>query len=293
MFPTVAENRQSVRLLNRLFCLIGIVIGMTCVVPAEEQKSDAKGRAEVLATQRLELMQKRVTAAQIKSEIAGFPKQIAAKPIFKYSDPARGYVAAAVWKLGDQGRPRALLATELNPKHYGRPFISYELISLTSAPFSLSSQDIKWSPSRTLYQFKPIRNAPAPEKTAPRRLIQLREIAKRFASNEEVDKEKCELRLLPQPVDRYTPSDVDRADGAIFLFTFGTNPEVVLLIESDGKTWSYAAGRMTGAEVVVLTLDNELAWQGAPLQKGPESPFTGSIAPVDIPGIAADGSELP
>ncbi len=111
-------------------------------------------------------------------------------------------------------------------------------------------------------------------------------------AREDVKNEKCELRLLPTPVDRYKPSDADRADGAIFFFTFGTNPEVVLLIESDGKGWSYAAGRMTGAQVVVLTLDNAIAWEGAPLEMGRDSPFTGSITPIDIPGIAADGSEI-
>jgi hypothetical protein len=73
---------------------------------------------------------------------------------------------------------------------------------------------------------------------------------------------------------------------------FGTNPEVVLLIESDGEIFRYAAGRITGAEVVVLTLDDAIVWRGAPLQKGQNSPFTGSISPIDIPGIAADGSEV-
>lgn len=265
---------------------------MTCVVPAEETKPVEKSPAEVLATQRLEVMQKRVTAAKVSSMSEGFPKQVGGKPIFKYSDPARGYVAAAVWKLGDEGRPLALLATELNPKQYGRPVISYEYISLTKIPFSLKSDDIRWSPSNTLYEFKPIPGAPAPEKTAPWRLIQIRDIAKRFASSEVVDGEKCELRLLPAPVDRYTPSTTDRADGAIFFFTFGTNPEVVLLIESDGSKWTYAAGRMTGAQVVVLTLDGDVAWEGAPLQKGYDSPFTGNLAPIDIPGIAADGTEV-
>jgi hypothetical protein len=66
----------------------------------------------------------------------------------------------------------------------------------------------------------------------------------------------------------------------------------MLLIESDGKQWNYAAGRMTGAQEVVLTLDETIAWQGAPLQKGTDSPFTGSIVLIDIPGISADGREI-
>jgi hypothetical protein len=272
-----------------VFVLIGTIAVM---VRADEKTETGKSRNDRLATRRFELMKKRVTDGNVRSAEPGFPTQFTITPIFKYSDPARGYVAAAVWKLGDRGRPRALLATELDRSTHGRPCISYEYSSLTTAPFSLSSDDMHWSPSGTLYQFKPVPNTPAPEDTSQRRLIQIREIAKRFASHEVVKDEKCELRLLPSPVDRYVPSNVDRADGAIFFFTFGTNPEVVLIIESDGRKWTYAAGRMTGAETVVLTIDDLVAWEGPPLQNGMDSPFTGSIAPIDIPGIAADGSEI-
>ena len=212
---------------------------------ADEKQEAREGREEVLATRRFDLMRKKVAAAKSQSGEAGFPSQFAANPIFKYSDPARGYVAAAVWKLGGEGRPRRL-ATELDRRDHGAPCISYEHLSLTATPFSLRSDDMDWSPAGTLFEFKPIPKAPTPAKTPQLRLRQLRETARRFASHEEVKNEKCELRLLPTPVDRYSPSNADQADGAIFFFTFGTNPEVVLLIESDGKTWSYAAGRLTG-----------------------------------------------
>ncbi|MDR3632490.1 MAG: hypothetical protein P4L84_01565 [Isosphaeraceae bacterium] len=296
MIELLDANPRSDVPIARRNCLVGgvfVVIGtMTCFVPADETDSTGQSREEALATRRFELMQTRVATAKVQSNEPGFPTQFAAKPIFRYSDPARGYVAAAVWKLGDEGRPRALLTSELDRKDHGPPCISYEYVSLTSVPFSLASDDMRWSPSATLFEFKPLPKAPAPEESPPRRLRQLREFARRFASREEVKKERCELRLLPAPVDRYTPSNTDRADGAIFFFTFGTNPEVVLLIESDGKEWKYAAGRMTGAQVVVLTLDNAVVWEAAPLQMGRDSPFTGSITPLKIPGIAADGSEV-
>jgi hypothetical protein len=260
--------------------------------PSGEKDEAGKSRAETLAARRFELIRTRVAAAKAQSDESGFPPGFAAKPIFRYSDPARGYVAAAVWKLGEEGRPKALLASELDRCDHGKPCISYEYLSMTPTSFSLRSNEMDWSPSGTLFEFKPIPKAPAPAETPQGRLRQLRETARRFGSHEEVKNEKCELRLLPTPIDRYTPSKAERADGGIFFFTFGTNPEVVLLIESDGKEWKYAAGRLTGAEVVVLTLDDAVAWQGPPCQPGRESPFTGSITPIEIPGIAADGSEI-
>jgi len=150
-----------------------------------------------------------------------------------------------------------------------------------------------WSPAGTQFEFKSLPKAQAPEATPQRRLRQLREIARRFASNEEIDEEEYELRLLSTPVARYTPSTADRADGAIFFFTLGTNPEVVLLIESDGKAWSYAAGRLTGAQLVGLSLDGAIVWEGATPRMGRGSSYTASITAIDIPGIAADGSDIP
>jgi len=281
----------------RSFVLIGlplmVVMGAkTACILAETGEAIAQDRNEALKVQRFELMRERVAALTIQSDEPGFPDRFGTKPIFKYSDPARRYVAASVWKLGDEGRPKALLALELHRLNSGKPSISYEYASLTKTPFAMSEQKLIWSPKGTLYQFSRIPDAAPPEKTAALRLIQLRSLAKRFASNEVVNKEKCELRLLPQPVARYIPSSVERADGAIFFFTFGTNPEVVLLIESDGQAWEYAAGRMTGAEEVILTLDNKTVWEGAPLQPGLHSPFTGDTKAVDIPGIASDGSEI-
>jgi hypothetical protein len=265
---------------------------LSVVIVAEDEDPSGKRRSEKLTAQRLEVIRERVSDATVQSSELEFPTRFADKPIFKYSDPARGRVSSAVWKLGDEGRPKAILVSELIPKNLGSPCIAYEFISLTKTPFSVSSSDMNWSPASTLYEFKPVPKAPAPEKTPVRRLIQMREIASRFECREVDENQKCELRMLSQPVDRYVPSKAPNADGAIFLFTFGTNPEVLLLMESDGTQWQYAAGRMTGAEEVVLTIDGTIEWKAAALQPGTNSPYTGSIAPIEIPGIAKDGSEL-
>jgi hypothetical protein len=266
---------------------------VACIAVADEKSPPGKTRDEILAMRRFELMQKRVASAKVESGEAGFPRGFAREPIFRYSDPTLGWVAGAVWKLGDEGRPRALLATELRRAVRGKPSISYEFTSLTATPFSLESDDMDWSPKGSQFAFKPISKAQAPAATAPQRLRQLREIARRFAANQEMKEEKYELRLLSTPVDRYTPSKADRADGAIFFFVLGTNPEVVLLIESDGKGWSFAAGRMTGAQSVALTLDGATVWEGDTPRMSRDSSFAGDIIPIDIPGLAADGSDLP
>ncbi len=273
------------------FALVSAALLISITALARSDEAD-KSRDDELSAQRIELMQKRVASIMVTSNEDGFPNQFESKPIFRYSDPARGYVSAAVWKLGEKGRPRALITTELHRLFYGSPRIVYEYLSLTPTRFSATGGDVRWAPEGTALEFKPIPGAQAPEATAPRRLLQLRALAKRFAGDELVDKEKCELRLLPQPIDRYTPNSAERADGAIFMLAFGTNPEVALFIESDGTGWTYAAGRLSGASQIALTIDGEAGWEGAPVRYAYNQPYNASNAPANIPGIAPDGSEI-
>ncbi len=174
MAEAAAEFRESRVASGRWRRLDGVaaalVVTTTWIATAGGAGQAGKGGDEDLAARRFDLLRDRVAAARATSSEAGFPARFAAEPIFKYSDPARGYVAAAVWKLGEEGRPRALLASELDRKDHGKPCISYEYSSLTATPFSLTSGDMRWSPTGTDYEFKPIPDAPVPDETPQRRL---------------------------------------------------------------------------------------------------------------------------
>jgi hypothetical protein len=278
----------------RKYIILGRLAAVLLLAIPTIGRADETDEKEVgeLAAKRLALMQTRMAAVKVKADAEGFPEAFAAKPIFRYSDPARTYVAAAVWKLGEKGRPLALVTTELHRQNRGRPSIVYEYLSLTPTKFTATGGDFSWAPDGSALEFKPVPGAPAPDATPEKRLLQLRAIAKRFAGHEMLGADRCELRLLPQPVDRYSPSSEDRADGALFLFTFGTNPEAALFIESDGKAWSYAAGRLAGATKIALTIDEKTAWEGERIRYAPNSTYTASNAPADIPGVAPDGSEI-
>jgi hypothetical protein len=278
------------RSVSSVLALVAVMLVSSAM--GQTSKLSNKGKDDELSAKRLELMQQKVASVKVKSSEEDFPVEFVPKPIFRYSDPARGYVAAAVWKLGETERPRALMTTELHRFLQGSPRIVYEYLSLTPSPFSAVSDDCRWEPEGTAVEFKPIPGAAAPEETPQRRLLQARALAKRFGANELVHGQKCELRLVPQPIDRYTPSSARRADGAIFLLAFGTNPEIALFIESDGTAWNFGAGRLTAATTVILTLDDSTAWEGAVVRNAVDSPYTASSAPADVPGIAADGSEI-
>jgi hypothetical protein len=82
----------------------------------------------------------------------------------------------------------------------------------------------------------------------------MRQLARRFAAKERVNKESIECRLLAQPIDRYQPVADKIVDGAIFAYANGTNPELGVVFESDGEHWRYGIIRLTSAASSV-TLD--------------------------------------
>ena len=69
-----------------------------------------------------------------------------------------------------------------------------------------------------------------------------------------------EIRVLPTQIDRYVPSDKPNADGAIFAFVLGVNPEAILLTETDGTEWTYAWARL-GKAKLTGKLDDQQVWE--------------------------------
>ena len=56
-----------------------------------------------------------------------------------------------------------------------------------------------------------------------------------FAPGDSPTPRRYELRVLPQPVHRYANPDSGLIDGAMFLISYGLNPELVLLVEANRK----------------------------------------------------------
>ena len=109
-------------------------------------------------------------------------------------------------------------------------------------------------------KFQRLESDQPPAGAARLRLAQLKQLAGRFSARESWNRVEVELRVLPTPIDRYVPSDKPNADGAIFAFVQGVNPEAVLLLESEGKDWSYGWARL-GAAKVIAKLDDQKVWE--------------------------------
>jgi len=222
-----------------------------------------------------------IDAANLKSKAAS---KVASKPLLRYSDPTRDgadradsfLLDAGVWRLGTEGRPTALICIEIYQSADKSRSLSYEFTSLTEAKFSLKhkTKDIRWDPRVSGLNLKELPDAPKPAATAAARLTQMRQQSRRFAAKERLKDDTVECRLIAQPIDRYQSEAEKIDDGAIFALANGTNPEIGIVFESDGKIWRYGTLRLSGADVSVLLDGKEvIAYENYWPKGAPEGPY--------------------
>ncbi|MCO8120297.1 hypothetical protein NHH03_01015 [Stieleria sp. TO1_6] len=114
-----------------------------------------------------------------------------------------------------------------------------------------------WQIPTNVPPIKLIEDAPTPANSAPRRLVQMRGLARSFSLGMQVTDSNVEnqLRLLPQPIARQSTDTGDVIESALFAFvsSAGTDPEALLLIEArrieDQLQWTYSIGRFTTREI--------------------------------------------
>lgn len=210
-------------------------------------------------------------------------------PLFRDDDETRGYVDGTVWRLGDTGRPLALVTAELHPRYLGNGSrIVDDLLSLTDRRLTLRSNDLPgWSPQESAVVMQPLPKAPPPAPMPAARLAQIKQQAHRFTGTQEVRELQTQyvyLRLLLREIDRYQPPGDEHADGAIFLLVNGRNPALVLQFETDGKAWPWGVGRLTLPSNLELRLDEQTVWkQPRHPPYGWTSPDCATNPPADFP----------
>lgn len=243
---------------------------------------------EEIAEARRKILEGRAHAFRFQAAAIDFPAALEPEPLFRYDDQTRGYVDGFVWKLGAKGRPLAIITNELHPNYLGGgKRVVYDFLSLTDQRFTARSSDMGWAPGGSAVEFRPIPDAPAPAATAAQRLPQIKSLARRFEATQEVterpgEKNLVPLRLLPKEIDRYAPTDDTLADGAIFLLVNGRNPGLVLLVETDGKGWSYAIGRLSMPSTFKVRLGGEEVWARPP-GPHPDGSYTASNVTAKFP----------
>ncbi len=240
---------------------VSAVLAASVLLTASHACGDDKDLTAQAASERFNAIADREARGfQISyTDDTGNPFELSPQPLLVWTNPVSGSIRGRVYLWTHQGIPQLVASIY---KYDEQTHVSSECHALARRPIAgKSGSGEAWKVDAASVEFKTVPNAGLPSATRPGRLAQMRDIARRFtASRTDPDKSRWNLRLLAQPLYRYPDANTNRADGALFGFVQGTNPDVILVIEAgttNGESeWKYCLARMHRYELNVdLDLD--------------------------------------
>jgi hypothetical protein len=181
----------------------------------------------------------------------------AGDPCLRWTNPINESIAGVVVVYAYKGgRPAALGQLFL-----GKDWVNeFTIIAERDVTIKRSGRRF-WSPSEYVCKFADLPHSPRPADRPALRLAQMRAIARDFSAISHFQGGKHDLRLLRQPIYRYS-EEGKILDGALFTYVLGTDPDCGLLLEAyqDGKEsrYRYALAPITVFKLEVRYKDREV-----------------------------------
>lgn len=203
------------------------------------------------------------------------------EPVLYWTNPIAGNWEGAVYLWTAEGRP-AVIASPLHQAD--RRKMAHEFHQLTDTPLTdLRSGEVVWRTNESGVAWKPVPGADPPASTFTARGLQMRAMSRKFSAKKTgPDQVRRDMRLMPRDLYRHKAVEgADVIDGACFILSQTTDPEIVLLLEAR-KTdadpqWFYALARLNQHEFVISHEDQEvLQFPFVPFRdrSDPETPYT-------------------
>lgn len=184
-----------------------------------------------------------------RQERGAEPAVMVHPPVLQWNNPARTGEDGATFVWTDHGRPVAI-GSMFRYRVKDTIYSKHEFHSLATGPLVCRvGGETVWKPSLPGISFAPLPDAPTPALGSKQRTLQMRTLARDFGGVLlDEKKERSELRLVPKPIFEYEPTEGEVLQGAIFSLAFGTDPEILIILEtarSAGKepSWRYAIAR--------------------------------------------------
>jgi hypothetical protein len=226
--------------------------------------------------------------------------QLVEKPVMRWTSDDDWSGDVFVWTHA--GRPEVIGCILSGPPNQGRRTVFHEFHLLADkpiAPVDLQTRR-RWQPAEGL-GLTPVPEALSPADTAAGRLTQMRQLARDFTAHMEASG-NWELRLLPQPLFRYGDDEGAAIDGALFTYvwTKGTDPEVVLLLEcrmsEKRPAWHFAPVRFSNRPLKLEYKGKEV-WTVAshqePSQSNTTAYTTAYARTMTLPAVPAGKTPAP
>ncbi|MCA9261757.1 MAG: hypothetical protein KDA61_21215 [Planctomycetales bacterium] len=193
----------------------------------------------------------------------GKPLELQPGPLYTYDEVIAKWHNGTSWVWGAKGRPPVFLNTMLlGSTRY------YEFISLSKkGPAVDTPYGVQWRPADG-WDPKVIEGAPPTAPNRRARLVQMRNLARRFTI-EQTQSSVQRLRLLPQPIYRYASESDESLDGAIFAYLREGDLETILVVDAaksaptdsnDGAKWVFDCMPVS-IDYQVARIDDEVVWE--------------------------------
>lgn len=225
-----------------------VAAGFSEAAAAEET---ATGQENAAAERRLAFMLERLGEMKIhRPRQPDEPYTLKETPLLRWNNPVSGVIDGGVFVWTDGERPVAIEKVHINTRTRGW---GEAMQSLAAHPIEMRVRDKRlWAPAEPGLKFREVRGSGEPASSERGRLLQMRSIARRFRFTGQWGLEnptQWELRLLSEPLYRYSSEEEGIVDGAIFGFAQGTNPEGLAIVhavrDEKGTRWTAAATRLT------------------------------------------------
>ncbi|MCG8652736.1 MAG: hypothetical protein MI861_23050 [Pirellulales bacterium] len=178
------------------------------------------------------------------------------RPLIRFNNLVSGVPDGIIVMWTDGVRPAVLAQVfQLKDKRW-----LHEVQSMAANPLTMrdtKSNKVVWHPREPGLTWQRLEDVVVRGETDTIRLRQMKKIAADFTavdkfqvSADDTARSPYSLRLLPNPLYRYSDDKRGVVDGAVFAFVHGTDPEMFLLLEAKkteggAKTWRYALAPMT------------------------------------------------
>ncbi len=219
------------------------------ILAADPQAETKPGATESTKADRLAVMKDAASRYRFQAGDREGVTHLIAEPLLRWSNPVAQEEDAGLFLWTRQGRPEAAAQFFVRKNVW-----MHEFQSLSESPFTVDwNSRTVWAPRQAGVTFHLAPESRLPDSSPVRRLRQMRAIAESFTASVEFQYEgdsHYELRLLSRPLHRYGSSEGSVVDGTLWAFVQGTNPEVLLLVESRPEPdstlrWHYAFAAMT------------------------------------------------
>ena len=191
--------------------------------------------------------------------------ELVKEPLLHWANPLRATTHGKCYVWTHEGRPEVFVSLFSYPKGANKCTVAHAFNTFSDHPLVAKFDDeVFWTPKKPgTAEMKMVPDSPVVAGVRGARMVQMRNIVRKFSATAGGTKdEERELRLLTTPLYRYPKSDDEYMDGALFGFVMGTDPEVILMLESrivdSEPRWHYLAVRHTFTTLRVSFEDTQV-----------------------------------